>query len=174
METLHSMKYLIQENNYLSKVDLKDAYFSIPLHKDSRKYVRFAWSGNLYEFLCLCFGLDPAPNNFIKLLKIPIALLRRLNIRLIIYLDDILLMGKTLREILKSRDTLIFVLQRLGFVINQKKTVLRPNQHLGFLGMLIDTRDMSVFLTQEKLEKTVQKCCQLYQNPSATVLDLQS
>ena len=27
-------------------------------------FVRFAWSGNLYEFLCLCFGLGPAPRIF--------------------------------------------------------------------------------------------------------------
>ena len=46
----------------------------------------------------------------IKLLKLPIALLRWLNIRLVIYLDDILLMGKTLEEILMSQGTLIFLL----------------------------------------------------------------
>ena len=35
--------------------------------------------GNLYKFLCLCFGLGPAPRIFTNLLKIYIALLRRLN-----------------------------------------------------------------------------------------------
>ena len=32
-----------------------------------KKYVRFLWSGSLYEFLCLCFGLGPAPRIFTKL-----------------------------------------------------------------------------------------------------------
>ena len=41
---------------------------------------------------------------FSKLLMVPIALLRRMNIRLVIYLDDIFLMGRTLEEILMSGD----------------------------------------------------------------------
>ena len=51
-------------------------------------------------------------------MKIPKALRRRLNIWLVIYLDDILVMGSLLEEIMMSRDTSIFVLQNLGFVIN--------------------------------------------------------
>ena len=47
------------------------------------------WSGNPHEFICLCFGLGPALRIFSKLLKVPIALL------LVIYLDDILLIGIT-------------------------------------------------------------------------------
>ena len=47
----------------------------------SRKYIRFIWEGNLYEFLCLCFGLGPAPLIFTKLMKIPISVLRKLNVR---------------------------------------------------------------------------------------------
>ena len=62
------------------KIDPEDTYFEIPLSKQSSKYVRFKWAGNLYEFLSLCFGLGPAPKVFIPLLKIPTALLRRINI----------------------------------------------------------------------------------------------
>ena len=51
--------------------------------------------GKLYEFLCLCFGLGPAPKIFTKLLKIPVSVLRCLNILIMIYLDDMLLIGHT-------------------------------------------------------------------------------
>ena len=60
--------------------------FSVPLHQSSRNYVRFSWSGNLYEFFCLCFGLGPAPKIFTKLLKIPVSVLRRTNIWIVIYI----------------------------------------------------------------------------------------
>ena len=85
---------LSNSKNYVCKIDLKDAYFSIPVHKDSRKAVRFLWAGNLHEFLYLCFGLGPAPRIFTKLLKVPISVLRRLMIRVIIYLDDLFILGK--------------------------------------------------------------------------------
>ena len=119
MEGLHCLKYLLEENDFLCKIDLKDVYFSGPLCLSSRKDI---------------FGLGLAPRIFSKLLKVPIALLRRLNIRLVIYLDGILLMGKTLEEILMSRDKLIFLFQHLGFVINLKKSVLKPSQQIEFLG----------------------------------------
>ena len=48
------------------------------------------------KFLCLCFGLDPAPRIFTKLLKIPFSVLRRLNIITAIYLDDMLLIDHVL------------------------------------------------------------------------------
>ena len=154
MEDLHCLKYLLKENDFLCKIDLKDAYFLVPLCMSSRKCVRFGWLGNLYEFLCLCFGLGPAPRIFPKLLKVPIALLRRLNICLVIYLDGIVLMGRT-EEILMSRNTLIFLLQHLGFVINLKKSVLTPSQQIEFLGLTIDTYTMTVALTEEKMEKAI-------------------
>ena len=99
MEGLHCLKYVLQKGNYICKIDLKDAYFSVPLHKDSRKLVRFLWAGNLYEFLCLCFGLGPAPRIFTKLLKVPISVLRRVMTRVAIYLDDLLILGNSKRNI---------------------------------------------------------------------------
>ena len=60
---------------------------------------------NINEFLYFCFGLGSAPRIFSKLLKVPMALLRRLNIRLVIYLEDILPMERSLERILMSRDT---------------------------------------------------------------------
>ena len=144
MEGLHCLKYLLEINDFLCKIDLKNAYFSVPLCMSSRKFVIFAWSGKLYHFLCLCFGLGPASRIFPKLLKVSIALLRWLNIHLVIYLDDILLMGRTLEENLMSQETLIFLLQHLGFVINLKKSVQKPSEQIEFLGLKPDTHTMTL------------------------------
>ena len=69
----------------MCKVDLKDAYFSVPLHWNHQKIIRFQCKGNINELLCICFGLVPAPRIFTKLLKIPIAVLRWIQIRTIIF-----------------------------------------------------------------------------------------
>ena len=75
MEGLYCLKFLLEQDNLVCKIDLKEAYFSVPLNKKSQIFVRFPWSGNLYELLCQCFGLEPAPKSFTKLLKVIVALL---------------------------------------------------------------------------------------------------
>ena len=123
----------------MCKVDPKDAYYCVPLHRNHQKVLRFQWKENIYEFLCLCFGLGQAPRIFTKLFKIPIAVLRRIQIRIIIYLDNMLLMSQTINGLEIARDILIFLLQALGFVINLQKSVLGPLQKIEFLGLEIDT-----------------------------------
>ena len=132
----------------MCKLDLKDAYFSVPLNPASRKFMRLISSAKLYEFLCLCFRLGPAPRIFTKLLKIPVSVLRRLNIRIIIYLDDMLLIGHKIEETLMAIDTVIFLLQQLGFVLNLKKPVLTPTQKIEFLGVTVDLLIMTLSLIQ--------------------------
>ena len=56
-----------------------------------------------------------------KRLKAPISVLRHLVIRVIIYLNDLLILGNSMSQIFMARDSEIFLLQHLGFVINREK-----------------------------------------------------
>ena len=167
MEGSKNLKYILQKGDYMCKLDLKDAYFSVPLEKNSRQSVRFRCSGDWYEFLSLCFGLGPVPRIFTKLLKVPVTILRRINIRIIFYLDDILLIGHSLEEIVMSRDTVMFLLQHLGFIINWKKSVLAPVQEIEFLGLTINSVSLGLSLNKTKTQKVVSERQNLLSNPQA-------
>ena len=134
MEGLHLMKDLLQDGDYMCKIDLREVYFTIPINQKYRKYLGFNWEGTLHEFLCLCFELGLAPLMFTKLMKVPIALMQRLNIRLIIYLDDMLIMPRSVQELISHRETVIYLLQNLGFALILKKSVLEPSERIEFLG----------------------------------------
>ena len=67
-------------------------------------------------------------------------------------------MGSTLTEILMAKDTLIFLLQHLGFVINLKKPVLHPVKQIEFLGLVTDTEKMTFALSEKKLKHVSQQC----------------
>ena len=56
--------------------------------------------------------------------------LKRLMIEVTIYLDDLLILGKSMSELFMARDSAIFLLQHRGFVINLKKCVLDPVQEI--------------------------------------------
>ena len=156
----------------MCKLDLRDAYFTIRINQKYRKYLRFKWEGTLYQFLCLCFGLGQAPLIFTKLMKVPISLLWRLNLCLIIYLDNMLIMARSVQELIFHRDTVIYLLHNLGFVLNLKKSVLEPSQKTEFLGMVIDSMKMEISLPHKKLVKLMSQCKQLAESKEITIMDL--
>ena len=45
-----SPKQLINPNDYMVKLDLKDAYLTVGIHPDSQKYLRFIWQSQTYQF----------------------------------------------------------------------------------------------------------------------------
>ena len=67
MKCLPLLCDILQEGVYMCKIHLKDANFTIPISKECREHLSFVWKGNLYEFFCLCFGLEQAPLVFTQL-----------------------------------------------------------------------------------------------------------
>ena len=63
------------------------------------------------------------------------VLLRRTGIRTIIYLDDMLIIGRIKEETRAQRDTDIALLQCLEFEINQSKLLMTLVQEMKFLGL---------------------------------------
>ena len=114
MEGLKNVQDLIEEGDWLVKLDLSDAFFLVPLHRDSRKLTAFHWKGIDYEFRVLCFGLSCAPIVFTKLLKVPMAFLRKMAIRAVMYLDDLPNLGRSQQEAMAARDAAMLVLSHLA------------------------------------------------------------
>ena len=160
---LFLLKEVLQKEDYMCQIDLKDAYFSVPLHPESQKFVRFQWKGQLFQFLCLCFGLGTA-KIFTELLKIPVALFRKLMVRLIIFIDNTLIMAASIKELTLARDSLIYLLQSLRFVINIKKSV--------FLGVKINSKDTILVLPEKNKNKIVEQYQFLIKKPVVTIREL--
>jgi len=49
------------------RLDLKDAYYAVPMHPESKKYLRFQFMETIYEFRCLPFGLSLTPRVFTRI-----------------------------------------------------------------------------------------------------------
>ena len=69
----------VKKGDFMVKLDLKDAYFTVPVWKGHQKFLRFIWKETLWEFACLPFGLASAPRTFTKIMKPVVATLRNLG-----------------------------------------------------------------------------------------------
>ena len=136
----------------LASLDLKDAYFQIPIHGSSRKLLRFMSEGTVYQFKALCFGLSTAPQVFTRVFAAVSAWAHARGIRLLRYLDDWLVLSSSEKKAKESIRELLSLCRTLGIVINEK-SVLVPSQSAKYLGMTIDTGAGKVFPSLARVEK---------------------
>ena len=130
----------------MAKIDLKDAYFAVPIDKKDRQYLRFRWRNKMFQFNCLPFGLSCAPWVFTKTMKAVVTILREKGVRLIIYIDDILVMAES-ETLLKDHTAgIIYLLENLGFVINLSKLLLESTKTIDFLRFRLDSTTMELKL----------------------------
>ena len=76
MDTFRTALKLIWPVCFLASVDLKDAYYSISIAEEDRKFLMFEWKGKHYQFTCLHNSLSSAPRIFTKILMWVYAHLR--------------------------------------------------------------------------------------------------
>ena len=151
LEGVQSVKDLLQRSDWMTRIDLKDAYFSVPIHQDHQQFLRFRWQNNIDQFTCLPFGLSMAPRVFTKLLKPAMAYLRSKGARSVIHIDDILHMGQG-EEIVQDHTAITLnLLEALGYLVNYPKSQLVPMQSLDFLGFRINSITMPLSLPDTKV-----------------------
>ena len=158
METIEDVINTIQKNDFMASVDLKDAFFSIPIFQNHQKYLKFSFENNFYKFLCMPNGYGPAMRIFTKTLKVPFAHLRKLGHVSVVYVDDNLLFGRSVSECNNNIHNTIYILRHLGFTIHVEKSILTPTQKIIFLGFVINSIDMTMELTEEKKLKILDLC----------------
>ena len=153
MDSLSTILKLVVKNCYMASLDLKDAYYSVPIHTSHRKYQRFEWNGTTFEFTCLPNGLSCCPRKFTKILKPLLAYLHRLGHISVGHIDDLYLQGLTYDQcVINVVDTLV-LLDKAGFVVHPTKSTLIPCQEIIVLGFVINSVTMIVKLTAEKALK---------------------
>ena len=69
MENLNCVPELMEKDCFMASIDLQDAYYSVNIYKQQRKFLRFIWYGQLYQFTCLPNCLTSAPRWFTNILK---------------------------------------------------------------------------------------------------------
>lgn len=57
MENLDTVRSLLRKGDWLAKIDLKDAYLTVPINSSHGKFLRFQWQDKF--FLIFLFTFRP-------------------------------------------------------------------------------------------------------------------
>ena len=152
METCRSVLAAVQEGDWMSSVDLKDAYLQIPMHPGSCKFLRFVFSGVCYQWRVLPFGLCTAPQVFTRVMNQVARWLHLKNIRVCLYLDDWLIMSYNRSHAVACTASVLKLASELGILINVQKSHLVPSQVVIYLGMIIDSERFWVAPRVERVQ----------------------
>jgi hypothetical protein len=172
MDTPALVRSSIRPGDWASSVDLSDTYFHIGIHPGDRKWMRFVWQGQAFQFRVLPFSLSLSPWIFTMVVRFLVKVARARGIRIFTYLDDWLILASSSQV---CRDHTMFVIslaRELGFVVNLEKLKLIPSRTFTFLGMTLDTVRWLASLNPERIDALLSLIVRLSSQASASARTL--
>ena len=170
METPETIRTSLQQGEWVTSIDLRDAYFHIPIQEQSRKYLRFHVKGRTYQFKALPFGLSTAPLEFTVVAKEVKLMAIQEGIRIHQYLDDWLVRASSHQVCLHHTQVLVKMCQTLGWVLNLEKSELEPKQVFDFVGYQFDLRSGRVRPTPDRWQNLQDKILELLATPTCPAI----
>jgi hypothetical protein len=164
-ESLRMLQRLDLTGVHAIKVDLKDAYYQVPVHAADRKYHAFEFAGSFYHLNCLPFGWLNSPWYFTKVVKALVTYIRTVRkanpkaqpppapgqfyripgregqqsaVKVLPYLDDFLFLFKDKEAAQAGSTWLQNLLFWLGFTPHDKKCEWKPSTRIEHLGLIVD------------------------------------
>ena len=104
---------------YFTTLDMASGYWQVPMESTSQEKTAFITYSRLYEFKKMPFGLVNAPATFQRLMELVLAGLARDGCH--VYLDDVLVFGKTLTEHNCNFSKVLGRIRRAGLKLKPKK-----------------------------------------------------
>lgn len=150
MRNMNEIFHRLQKARYFSIIDLKDAYFQVPLKESSRNFTAFRTPKGLFRFKVVPFGLKNAPFTMSRLMNRAIGF--DLEPYVFIYLDDIVIATESLDEHFRLLKEVAKRLTKAGLTISVEKSRFcrRQVKYLGYLltenGLAIDSSKLEPIL----------------------------
>ncbi len=141
----------IRYEDWFVTIDLKDAYFHVSIIPSHRKFLRFAFGGETFQYRVLPFGLALSPRTFTKCMDAALVPLRLQGVRLLYYIDDLLILAQSREIAVWHRDVILGHIWCLGLRLNTKNSVLSPFQRIKFLGVVWDSTTMRAQLSPARM-----------------------
>lgn len=124
----------IAGQNWFSTLDLASGYHQLRVAEDSRQYTAFVTPDGHYQYKRIPFGLTNAPAVFQRAINDILGPFRFSFV--LVYLDDILIMAKTIKEAFDRLETILRVFAVAGLTLNKNKCSFLQSE-VEYLGSII-------------------------------------
>lgn len=130
----------LRNARFISSIDIKSAFWQIPLSQSSRELTAFTVPGrNLYQFVRMPFGLTNAPATWQRVVDRVLG--ADLENNVMVYLDDIIIISRSFSEHLQILGCVFDRLKEAGLVVSVDKChFCKPE--LKYLGYVVDSRGL--------------------------------
>ena len=119
---------------WFSTLDLASGYWQVPMDPASSGKAAFVTTSGLYEWTVMPFGLTSSPSTFERLMELILVGLRFETC--LIYLDDVIVYGRTFVEELKRLEEVFVRLKSAGLKLKPSKCVLFQKS-VAYLGHIV-------------------------------------
>lgn len=130
---LQDLRHKVKGNRYFARIDLKDAFFRISVPPQHRHLTAFKVEEQAYQFRQMPFGLKTAPAVFQRFMDWGLSSHHPYAYW---YMDDILVMAETRKELAKKENLVRQELKRMKCEINEEKSETQRTKIL-FAGIQI-------------------------------------
>ncbi|KAH7829081.1 uncharacterized protein MONOS_10445 [Monocercomonoides exilis] len=135
-ESERTVEYLIQKDDYAIMLDLAQAYYLIPVSPDLKLYLSFSFEGTDYSFEGMPFGFMDAPRIFTKIMrKETRAIKEKWNVRVIAYLDDMIILHQDKADFRNNQKPSDVVLGKFGVHGSQGQMPVGTNDEIHIFGL---------------------------------------
>ena len=161
--------------SYLAKTDIKSAFRIIPIRPDQYHLLGFQWEGSYYYDRCLPMGCSSSCSIFEAFSTSLEYIIRSkvTNVSIIHILDDFLFVSNSYEDCYNALMLFLEICQEIGVPMALDKT-FGPYQALPFAGILLDSRDMSASLPEDKIEKFINYIDVILNSRTVTLKQVQS
>ena len=148
MRVVSECVYSMYGMKVFTKLDLVRGYYQMPVAEESRHITAFSTGKRHYQFRNLSFGLANAPAAFQRAMNVVLSGFP--GDRVLVFLDDILIMGRTIEEHMQLVNEVLLKLEEVGVKVKLAKCEWFENE-VEFLGHMVSESGL------RKSEKFVKK-----------------
>ena len=171
-----SVRDALTAGAFCTKLDIEAAFRNVPVGPESKRFLCYEVNGSLYRYRALPFGVSWSPALFIRALDPVMRRLRESGLRLVWYVDDVLVVEDTVERLDAAVTRVIDELMASGWLPSIDKTFPNAYSTITFLGLSVTFRNghSSLSVPASKARKIEREAFSLACRKVAHVSQLQS